>query len=233
MTRFWLDANRNARLVDALFGAWQWLVRMGTAGPASRHGRRFGAAGRESAFAWPPGPTMNERLIRIGDRTIIGPEVTLSVGMWPGEELAAPDGWIIRIGDRVSVGRRCALVGRHRIEIGDDVTFAPDVYVTDHNHRYGDPDTPIARQWVDAAPVRIGPGCWLGARAVILPGTTLGRNVVVAAGSVVKGDIPDHAVVAGIPGKIVRRYHDGGWDPPIDLPDDEPPEEFYKRLSER
>ena len=61
----------------------------------------------------------------------------------------------------------------------------------------------------------IGAGSWLGARAVILPGTTLGRNVVVAAGSVVRGDVPDHAVVAGVPAKVVRRFEDGTWDPPL------------------
>jgi len=89
--------------------------------------------------------------------------------------------------------------------------------VTDHNHRYANPDIPIARQWVDAEPVRIGAGCWLGAGAVVLPGTTLGRNVVVAAGSVVRGEVPDHAVVAGVPARIVRRRTDAGeWDPPIE-----------------
>ena len=224
VTRFWLEPRRHARLVDVLFGGWRWAVRMGTAGAGSRHARRFGAVGHGSAFSWPPGPTMNEHLVRIGDATLIGPEVSLSVGMWPDENLDAPEGWIVRIGDRVNIGRRCAIVGRRHIEIGDDVTFASDVYVTDHNHRYDDPDVPVARQWVDAEPVSIGSGCWLGARAVILPGTTLGRNVVVAAGSVVRGDVPDHSVVAGIPGKVVRRYEGDAWDPPIDDAGDEPPE---------
>jgi acetyltransferase-like isoleucine patch superfamily enzyme len=223
-TGFWLDARRHRRLADGLFGAWTWVARMGTAGPTSRYARRFGAVGERSAFSWPPGPAMNQHLVRIGAGTTIGPEVALSVGMWPGEPLDAPEGWIVRIGDGVNVGRRCAIVGRRRIEIDDDVTFASDVYVTDHNHRYDDPATPVARQWVDAEPVAIGPGCWLGARAVILPGTTLGRNVVVAAGSVVRGPVPDHAVVAGVPAKVVRRLVDGRWDPPLEPgADREPP----------
>jgi len=209
--------------MDATFGAWSWLVRMGTAGPASAHAQRFGAVGPGAAFAWPPGPTMNGQLIRIGAGSLIGPEVSLSVGMWPDEALEATDGWVIRIGDRVNIGRRCAIVGRQRIDIGDDVTFASDVYVTDHNHRYDDPDVPVARQWVDSAPVTVGPGCWLGARTVLLPGTTLGRNVVVAAGSVVRGRIPDHAVVAGVPGRVIRQYEDGQWEPPIGGEADDPP----------
>jgi acetyltransferase-like isoleucine patch superfamily enzyme len=223
VTRFWLEAGRHRRLADALFGGWAWVARMGTAGSGSRHARRFGAVGAGSGFSWPPGPTMNVHLVRIGDGTLIGPEVGISVGMWPDEDLDGPDGWIVRIGDRVNIGRRCAIVARRRVEIGDDVTFATDVYVTDHNHRYDDPATPVSRQWVDAAPVSIGAGCWLGARAVILPGTTLGRNVVVAAGAVVRGDVPDHAVVAGVPARVVRRYLDGQWDPPIGGHPDEPP----------
>ena len=54
--------------------------------------------------------------------------------------------------------------------------------------------------------MRIGSGCWIGANAVILPGTVLGRNVVVAAGSVVRGEFPDHCVVGGVPAKMLRRY---------------------------
>lgn len=221
-TKFWLHPGRHTRLVDALFGGWRWAARMGTAGPGTRQAARFGAVGAGSAFSWPPGPSMNEHLIHIGSRTLVGPDVTLSVGMWPGEEGLGPDAVIV-IGDRVNVGRRCAIVGRQRIEIGDDVTFAPDVYVTDHNHRYDDPATPVSKQWVESEPVRIGPGCWLGAGAVVLPGTTLGRNVVVAGGSVVRGDVPDNAVAAGVPAKVVRRYADGEWDPPLDPPRGEPP----------
>jgi acetyltransferase-like isoleucine patch superfamily enzyme len=223
VTRFWLDAGRQRRLTDAAFGAWRWIGRMAMAGPGTRHARRFGAVGEGSGFTFPPGPSMNEHLVRIGAQTLVLAEVTLSVGMWPGEALDPPDGWVIRIGDRCNIGRRSAVVARQRVEIGDDVTFAPDVYVTDHNHRYDDPDTPITRQWVDSAPVSIGDGCWLGARAIVLPGTTLGRNVVVAGGSVVRGDVADHSVVAGVPAKVVRRYADGTWVPPVGEPGDDPP----------
>jgi acetyltransferase-like isoleucine patch superfamily enzyme len=222
-TAFWLEPGRHRRLADALFGAWSWVARMGTAGPASRHARRFGAVGDGAGFSWPPGPTMNTHLVRIGAGTLVGPEVGITVGMWAGEDLEAPEGWIVRIGERVNVGRRCTIAGRRRIDIGDDVTFAADVYVTDHNHRYDDPDVPVARQWVDAAPVVIGAGSWLGARSVVLPGTTLGRNVVVAAGAVVRGEVPDHAVVAGVPARVVRRLVEGRWEPPVEGAGDEPP----------
>lgn len=218
LVSFWLHPRRQAWLADALFGAWTWASRLGTLGPGTRYAARFGAVGPRSAFAWPPGPTMGERWVRIGADTLVGPSVGLSAGMVPDEPgFEPPSGWVVRIGDRCNIGRGSSIVARHRVDIGDDVTTGPNVYVTDHNHRYADPDVPVARQWVDEEPVRIGDGCWLGAGAVVLPGATLGRNVVVAAGSVVRGDepVPDHSVLAGVPAKVVRRHVDGSWDPPL------------------
>lgn len=68
--------------------------------------------------------------------------------------------------------------------------ISPYVYVTSANHSYDDPHQPIGKQWPRTAPVYIGSGSWLGAGALILPGARLGRNVVVAAGSVVRGKSP-------------------------------------------
>lgn len=226
---FWLEPRRQAWLAETLFRSWQWASRMGTLGPNTSLGRRFQALGYGSALMFPPGPLLGEQWIRIGAATLIGPGVGLSAGMWPDEPLEPLDGWVIRIGDRCNLGRGSAIVGRCGIDIGDDVTTGPNVYVTDHNHRYDDPETPIGRQWVSEAPVRIGSGCWLGAGAVVLPGATIGRNVVVAAGSVVRGEVPDHAVVAGVPGRIVRRRTpDGRWDPPLpDTPSGPPPPDWW------
>jgi hypothetical protein len=92
------------------------------------------------------------------------------------------------------------------------VFTGPYVYITDQNHSYADPDIPIGRQWPVNAAVSIGAGSWLGAGAVILPGAQIGANVVVAAGSVVRGQVPDRCVVAGAPARVVREYLPGaGW----------------------
>ncbi|HEY4702097.1 MAG TPA: acyltransferase, partial [Streptosporangiaceae bacterium] len=57
-------------------------------------------------------------------------------------------------------------------------------------------------------------GSWLGAGAIVLPGSCIGRHVVVGAGSVVRGQVPDHCVVAGVPARIIRSYVAGdGWRP--------------------
>ena len=74
--------------------------------------------------------------------------------------------------------------------------------LTDQNHGYEDPDVPIGRQFPVNRPVSIGSGSWLGAGAIVLPGARIGRNVVIAAGSVVRGEIPDRCVVAGVPARV-------------------------------
>jgi acetyltransferase-like isoleucine patch superfamily enzyme len=110
------------------------------------------------------------------------------------------------------IGRGSHIVGHFSVIIGSDVQTGPYVYITDQNHGYENPDEVVHVQWPNDVPVVIGDGSWLGTGVVILPGTELGRNVVVAAGAVVRGVFPDHCVLAGVPAKIVRRYVPGsGW----------------------
>jgi len=121
---------------------------------------------------------------------------------------------VLAIGDRCVIGRGSHIVAHESITIEDDVWTGPYVYVTDQNHGYEDPGTPIGNQFPVNRPVRIGAGSWVGAGAIILPGANIGRNVVVAAGSVVRGKVPDRCVVAGVPAKIVREHTKAGWQPP-------------------
>jgi acetyltransferase-like isoleucine patch superfamily enzyme len=194
----------------AIHGADAWLADLGAIGPEDRRGRRFGAMGKGSCLAYPQGAVFNERYIAIGERTVVGPYASLTVGMAPGQVM--PSDPVVRIGDRCVIGRGSHIVGHWSIEIGDDIQTGPYVYVTDQNHSYADPDAPIGRQWPVEAGVRIGSGSWLGAHAVVLPGADIGRCVVVAAGAVVRGRVPDHCVVAGVPAKVVRRHQAGrGW----------------------
>jgi maltose O-acetyltransferase len=55
-----------------------------------------------------------------------------------------------------------------------------------------------------AAPVRIGNDVWIGGNVTILPGVTIGNNVVVAAGAVVTKDVPDDSLVGGVPARLIR-----------------------------
>ncbi|MFC7308078.1 acyltransferase [Streptomyces monticola] len=180
---------------------------------ASRPARfRFAYLGEGVCLAFPPGALFGEQRIAIGQDTLVGIEVSMSAGLVPGQDLG-PD-LIVEIGRRCTIGRGSPIVGHHSVWIGDDVFIAPYAYITDQNHSFGDPGRPIGIQPPVNHPVTIGDGCWLGAGVIVLPGTQLGRNVVVAGGAVVRGAVPDHCVVAGVPARIVRRYVPGcGWEP--------------------
>jgi acetyltransferase-like isoleucine patch superfamily enzyme len=197
--------------------AWETLSALAVIAPDDARGKRFHTMGKGSSIAFPPGSIYGEEYIAIGAGTMIGDGVALAAGL-PGEKFDRTDP-IIRIGDRSSIGRGSFIVGRRSIEIGDEVTTGPYVYITDHNHNYDDITLPITRQWLTDEPVVIGAGCWLGTGTVILPGARIGRNVAVAAGSVVRGEVPDFCVVAGMPAKVVRHYDAAdGWVPPFARP---------------
>lgn len=203
--------------------AWAWAADVGATGPTDSRGLRFAHMGPGSCIAFPPGAVFGERLIRIGAGTLIGPHVTMAAGMHPDEPLEVPGGVVITIGERCMIGRGASIVGRCGIYIGNDVTTGPNVYITDHNHSYDDLHIPIGKQWPTEEAVHIGDGSWLATGVVVLPGARIGRHVTVAAGSVVRGDIPDHSVIAGAPAKVVRRHVDGeGWVPPLRNPVDTP-----------
>ncbi len=187
-----------------------WVAQVGAIGPNDARGRSFGAFGSGSCLVFPQGSIYNEQYIHIGEGTIVGPDTSLSAGMAPGQVMASNP--VVRIGDHCVIGRGSHVVGHWSIEVGDEVQTGPYVYITDQNHSYADVRTPIGRQWPVEAAVRIGSGSWLGAHAVVLPGADIGEQVVVAAGAVVRGHVPDRCVVAGVPAKIVRRWEPGiGW----------------------
>ena len=208
-----LARRRRALVASAVQGGWRRLTAAGTITAESAAGRRFAAFGPGSLMAFPTGAVYGEGWIELGDQCMIAELVTLCAGMAPGHDLG-PDP-VLRIGDRCVIGRGSHIVAHHSIAIGDDVFTGPYVYITDQNHSYADVDVPVGRQWPVNSSVRIGAGTWLGTGAVILPGSHIGRNVVVAAGAVVRGAVPDYAVVGGVPARVIREYVAGaGWAAP-------------------
>jgi acetyltransferase-like isoleucine patch superfamily enzyme len=109
-------------------------------------------------------------------------------------------GWgKVTFGDRCFVNAGTILFSVLEVTIGNDVALANEVYILDSNSHGTEGRNPYD------APVRIGDGTWVGARAVILPGVTIGKRVVVAAGAVVSRDVPDDSIVAGNPGVVTRK----------------------------
>lgn len=133
------------------------------------------------------------RKIKLGSGASISPDVSFS----------HPER--ISVGDNVSLGSRCHLwagPSSGRIVIGDNCLFGPEVIITAANYRFND-GTPVTRQLMDEADVAIGNDVWLGARAIVLPGVTIGDGAIVGAAAVVTRSIPPGAIVAGQPARII------------------------------
>lgn len=116
-------------------------------------------------------------------------------------------GYNIHVGENFYANFDCVFLDVCEIRIGDNCFLAPGVHIYTATH-------PIeAKERISGAeygiPVTIGHNVWIGGRAVINPGVTIGNNVVIASGAVVTKDVPDHAVVAGCPAKIIKLIGNG------------------------
>jgi acetyltransferase-like isoleucine patch superfamily enzyme len=191
---------------DLLDAAWSTVVDWSAIRPGTRRAARFRDFGAGSAICFPVAALFGERYIEIGAGTVVGPYATLSAGVSPAHDLG--DEAVVHIGDGCLLGKGSGIVGHEHIEIGDDVFTGHHVYITDANHGYEDPRLPIGQQFAPPRPVRIGAGSWLGHGAIVLPGASIGRHVVVGAGAVVTGELPDFCVAVGNPARVVR---DARW----------------------
>ena len=126
--------------------------------------------------------------------------------LWSGVRLEVGEGAVLSIGKGTYLNRNTVVVCHERVEIGAGCLVSWDVVIMDTNEH----DWPgLAR--VDA-PVVIGDKVWIGCRAMILKGVTIGTGAVVAAGSIVTHDVPPRTLVAGQPARVVRQL-DGGTSP--------------------
>lgn len=107
------------------------------------------------------------------------------------------------IGDNSGIGINCEIYGP--VSIGNDVMMGPEVVIYISGHAHERTDVPMRLQGSDAIkPVKIGNDVWIGRRVMIMPGVTIGDGVVIGAGAVVTKDIPDFAVVGGVPAKVSK-----------------------------
>ena len=130
-------------------------------------------------------------------------EIGREVWIGRGTAIRCHEGFL-KVGDGVVFGGRDTVNCYLDVEIGDDCIFADEVYVGDFDHRTDSVEVPILRQGIVKSPVRLGPDCWVGTKAVVLRGTTVGRGSVIGASAVVKGRFPDRSVIVGNPGRVAK-----------------------------
>jgi len=123
-----------------------------------------------------------------------------NVSLYPGVQILANDAEII-IGNGTKINGSTQLIAMNKIEIGTGCFFAQGVIVRDNDgHKLSSDENPPD---IECLPVIIGNHCWLGQRSMVLKGTTLSDNVVVAAGAVVTKDASQGSLIAGIPAKVI------------------------------
>lgn len=109
----------------------------------------------------------------------------------------------IRLGDRSGIGINARLDGP--VRIGKDVMMGPEVMIYAHGHVFSDLSKPMIEQGIsEPSEVVIDDDVWIGARAILLPGVTIGKGSIVAAAAVVTKSIPPYSVAAGNPACVVK-----------------------------
>lgn len=112
----------------------------------------------------------------------------------------------IHVGDNFLSNYNLTILDVAAVNIGNNVMIGPNVDIYTVNH----PMTAEGRRdyLAKGSPVTIGNDVWIGGKSSIMPGVTIGNNVVVAAGAVVTKDVPDNSLVGGVPAKVIKKLTD-------------------------
>jgi acetyltransferase-like isoleucine patch superfamily enzyme len=110
----------------------------------------------------------------------------------------------LTVGNNVGIAQNCFIQVRGKVIIGNDVMFGPGVSIFSEDHGFSDINIPMIEQPEIRRGVIIEDNVWIGTRAVILDGVTVGHGSIIAAGCIVKSSVPPFSVVAGVPGKVIK-----------------------------
>ena len=108
------------------------------------------------------------------------------------------------IEDGAFIGRGAVISAHHRISIGANALVGEYVSIHDNNHCTRNPGLPINKQGFEVEPLEVGADCWIGAKAVLVKGSGLGRRCVLGAGAVLTNKLPENTVAVGVPARPVE-----------------------------
>ncbi len=158
----------------------------------------------KGAFIRRPAKVFGPACISLGEGTVILPHSYLNAVEEYAGVRHTPK---ISIGSGVYIGGYAYLTAIDEISIGDGCVLSEHVYITDLMHGLSPEGGPIMQQPLESkGPVRIGPRCFLGYRAAIMPGVTLGEGCVVGANAVVTRSFGAFSMLAGAPARVVKIY---------------------------
>ncbi len=144
------------------------------------------------ASKWVPSSALRVKILRA-----FGARVGGGVVIKPAVRVKYP--WHLEIGNDCWIGEDCWIDNLTNVQIGNNACISQGAYLCTGNHDWSDP-----RFGLRTEPIQLGEGSWAGAKCILMPGTMLGRNAIVAAGAVVKGWVPDSEIHAGNPARLVR-----------------------------
>jgi acetyltransferase-like isoleucine patch superfamily enzyme len=137
----------------------------------------------------------------------IGKDAKLHLGRWSwighGTKIRAHEGEV-RIGAKTVLGQECTISSFQHVSIGRECILADRVMLIDFDHGVVEVERPIREQGIYKRDVRVGHNVWMGYGACVLRGATIGDNAIVGTSTVITKDVPDDAVVAGIPARVLR-----------------------------
>jgi acetyltransferase-like isoleucine patch superfamily enzyme len=154
------------------------------------------------------------RLVTDG-MAFVGPGVTIEIGKgaklhlgrWSwighGTKIRAHEGEV-RVGAKTVLGQECTISSFQHVSIGRECIVADRVMLIDFDHGVVEVERPIREQGIYKRDVRVGHNVWMGYGACVLRGVTIGDNAIIGTSTVVTKDVPDNAVVAGVPARVLR-----------------------------
>ncbi len=147
------------------------------------------------------------KYITVGNNSHFGVQAELTAWDAFGDDRFTPS---IEIGDNVSIGSYCHITAINRIVIGNGVLTGRWVTITDNSHGDTDKKTldvrPVKRPLKSKGPVIIEDNVWIGDKATILPGVTIGKGSVIGANAVVSKDVPPYSIAVGNPIRIINNH---------------------------
>ena len=137
----------------------------------------------------------------------IGKDAKLYLGRWSwighGTKIRAHEGEV-RIGAKSVIGQECTISSFQHVSIGRECIVADRVMLIDFDHGVVEAERPIREQGIYKRDVRVGNNVWIGYGACFLRGVTVGDNAIIGTSTVVTKDVPDDAVVGGVPARLLR-----------------------------
>ncbi len=187
-----------------LAGGPYWAARRRISGVFRTAQFRWWIAGqaRRGVVIHPTLEILGPRNWRDAARFRDGSRIDRDCSLWISTDAGADARFALGAG--AYVGRNTFLGAYRPLSIGDRALVGAYCYIISANHRYERRDVPIREQGFTGAPIVIEEDAWLGTHVVVLPGVTIGRGAIIAAGSVVNRDVPAWQIWGGMPARFIK-----------------------------